>query len=318
MEEYKYLLGLTTKHDNTCWNDCLTEKLACKMDSLSDEDKYKLLLELEGFYKKTISDNSQKSFNSWDRETWWKLRNALMERFSTTKLLSILYGDTFNVYKRHYSYYGPDYGNAPFWLKNDARDELRRRYENGIDSSRIAGAFVMEDDKDAVWLMWQKRKSKVAEARYKDAFKRRMKEYETFADEEFVEDSPMEYDTVIWIKNGGCFLGCGIRQLDDLTNLLLHDYRLSTQYVGIGKDIWLGIVDDERLSNYDDFYDWDNEKRHREEYQRKLVQGCLLIEKLAQQTCQGANVWAKVCEKKYLLGKFVLEICDLDKLCDNE
>ena len=173
---------------------------------------------------------------------------------------------------------------------------------------------MVADDENSVWLFWQARKRKVATVRYQNPVLKRMEGYEVFVDEDVLNGSNLWFDDVIWIKNGGCLLDGGGKLLNDVIDMLLHDYGLDTQYVGIGKDIWLGVFDDDNLNDAIDYYDelyGTNEKA--ENHKNKLTQACQQAEELVQRAYPEASVSARACEKNYLLGKYVLEIFNLDK-----
>lgn len=174
--------------------------------------------------------------------------------------------------------------------------------------------FMSKEDENTVQLYWQKRKHKLAAVRYQNPVLKRMEGYEVFVDEDVLNGSNLWFDDVIWIKNGGSLFDGGGKLLNGIIDTLLHDYGLDTQYVGVGKDIWLGVFDEDNLNDAIDYYDElysTNEKS--QNHKNKLALACQQAEKLVQRAYPEASVSAKACEKKYLLGKFVLEICDLDK-----
>lgn len=237
-----------------------------------------------------------------------------MKRYSTIKLLGFLYGDALNAYRRYYSYYGPNYIAPSQRTRVEVREELRRRYEHGLECKMIEESFMAADDENTVWLYWQKKKRQLAAVRYQNPVMKRMEGYEVFVDEEVLNGSNLWFDDVIWIKKGGCLFDGGGKLLNDIIDTLLHDYGLDTQYVGIGKDIWLGVFDEDNLNDAIDYYDELNGTNEKAENRKnKLAMAYQLVEKLAQRAYPGTSVYARACEKNYLLGKFVLEICDLDK-----
>ena len=238
-----------------------------------------------------------------------------MERYSTTKLLGFLYGDALNAYKRYYSYYGPDYNDPSQWSRIEVRDELRRRYEHGLDNKMIEDSFMVADDENSVWLFWQARKRKVATVRYQNPVLKRMEGYEEFADEEFLEDSILAFDDVIWIKDDSNFFKYGNGRLNAVIDIFEEESGLSIQYVGVEKDIWFCISDDERINSRGLY-----RKSHVpiEKHQRKLDLGCLAIEAFAEQIDSEASISASLCDKRDLLGKFMMEICDVDKYDDSK
>lgn len=173
---------------------------------------------------------------------------------------------------------------------------------------------MVKDDENAIRLYWQKRKRMVAAVRYQNPLLKRLEDYEVFVDEDVLNGSNLWFDDVIWIKNGGCLFDGGGKLLNDIIETLLHDYGLDTQYVGIGKDIWLGVFDEDNLNDAIDYYDelhGTNEKA--EKRKNKLALACQIVEMLVQRAYPGTSVYARACDKNYLLGKFALEICDLDK-----
>ena len=173
---------------------------------------------------------------------------------------------------------------------------------------------MVKDDENTVRLYWQKRKRMVAAVRYQNPLLKRLEEYEVFVDEDVLNGSNLWFDDVIWIKNGGILFDNGGKPLNDIIDTLLHDYGLDTQYVGIGKDIWLGVFDEDNLNEAIDYYDELNGTNEKAENRKnKLALACQIVEMLAQRAYPGTSVYARACEKNYLLGKYVLEIFNLDK-----
>lgn len=173
---------------------------------------------------------------------------------------------------------------------------------------------MVKDDENAIRLYWQKRKRKVAAVRYQNPLLKRLEDYEVFADEDVLKGGNLWFDDVIWIKNGGFLFDNGGKLLNDVIDTLLHDYGLDTQYVGIGKDIWLGVFDEDKLNDAIDYYDELHGTNERaENHKNQLALACQLVEMLVQRAYPRISVYARACEKNYLLGKFVLEIFNLDK-----
>lgn len=175
-------------------------------------------------------------------------------------------------------------------------------------------AYMVKDDENAIRLYWQKRKRKVAAVRYQNPLLKRLEDYEVFVDEDVLKGGNLWFDDVIWIKNGGFLFDNGGKLLNDVIDTLLHDYGLDTQYVGIGKDIWLGVFDEDKLNDAIDYYDELHGTNERaENHKNQLALACQLVEMLVQRAYPRISVYARACEKNYLLGKFVLEIFNLDK-----
>lgn len=138
---------------------------------------------------------------------------------------------------------------------------------------------------------------------------------EVLVDENVLNGGNLWFDDVICIKNGGCLLDAGCKLLNGIIDTLLHDYGLDTQYVGLGKDILLGVLDEDNLNDAIDYEDEFYAKSKKlENHKNKMVKACQLVEMLAQRAYPGATVFARACGKKYLLGKYVLEIFNLDKI----
>lgn len=137
------------------------------------------------------------------------------------------------------------------------------------------------------------RKKKGAAVRYKNPLLKKMKDYEEFADEEFLEDSILAFDDVIWIKDDSNFFKYGNGRLNAVIDIFEEESGLSIQYVGVEKDIWFCVSDDERINSRGLY-----RKSHVpiEKHQRKLDLGCLTIEALTEQIDRNALVSASVCD----------------------
>ena len=159
------------------------------------------------------------------------------------------------------------------------------------------------------------RKKKGAAVRYKNPLLKKMKDYEEFADKEFLEDSILAFDDVIRIKDDCGFFSYGNGRLNAVIDIFEEESGLSIQYVGVEKDIWLCVLDKARINSRGLY-----RKSHVpiEEHQRKLDLGCLAIEAFAEQIDSGASISASLCNKRDLLGKFMMEICDVDKYDDSK
>lgn len=100
-----------------------------------------------------------------------------------------------------------------------------------------------------------------------------------------------------------------------MIDIFEEESGLSIQYVGVEKDIWFCVSDDERINSRGLY-----RKSHVpiEKHQRKLDLGCLAIEAFAEQIDSEASISASLCDKRDLLGKFMMEICDVDKYDDSK
>ena len=297
MTDYEYILERITKHDEFHWDNGVVEGIISKTGLLSDEELCDITQAIED-HKSWDLTYWPDYITSWNWEVCYKISKSVMKKISTHKLIDLFYTKS------------PDTccyrSSLSMWILHDTRSELRRRYNCGIDSYLIARVFIDANDENSVWLKWQKRKKKVAITRYKNSTVKKMEDYEKFVDEEFIEDSPFWFDDVIWIKCNNDFFDKGNRRLNAVIDKLQFNHRINTQYVGIGRDIWLGVVDRELFKDNTSnvFY---NEVDY-EMYKKRLAMGCLSVEKFVQQTIPKISVSARVCKKSYLLGKFVLPI----------
>lgn len=158
------------------------------------------------------------------------------------------------------------------------------------------------------------KKKTLAAERYKNPLFKKMKDYEDFVDEEFIEDSFLYFEEVVWIKDRNGFFNYGDGRLNAMIDRFEQESGFSIQYVCVEKDIWLGVIDKGRICRGD----YDESYVPIEEHKRKLGRGCHAIEAFAKQIDSNASVFARVCKKEDLLGKFVMEICDIDKYDDSK
>lgn len=158
------------------------------------------------------------------------------------------------------------------------------------------------------------KKKTLAAERYNNPLFNKMKDYEEFVDEEFIEDSILYFEEVVWIKDNSSFFNYGDGRLNAMIDRFEQESGFSIQYVCVEKDIWLGVIDKGRICRGD----YDESYVPIEEHNRKLDRGCRAIEAFAKQIDSNAFVSASVCNKRDLLGKFVMEICDIDKYDDSK
>lgn len=158
------------------------------------------------------------------------------------------------------------------------------------------------------------KKKTLAAERYKNSLFKKMKDYEEFVDEEFIEDSFLYFEEVIWIKDRHGFFNYGDGRLNAMINRFEQESGFSIQYVCVEKDIWLGVIDKGRICKGD----YDESYVPIEEHKRKLGRGCHAIEAFARQLDCNASVSASVGNKRDLLGKFVMGIYVLDRYDDSK
>ena len=173
----------------------------------------------------------------------------------TVKLAEIMYR---NIESYEWNLAMMDWAEFSHFYKDvyeNARDELRERYVSGVDRKAIESAFNHSSYENKEWLKWQKRKEKVAVVRYKNPLQEKIRSCEVFADREFVEGNnplALSFDLVIRIKDKRHFFHHGDGRLDAVMDLFREKSEFSIQYVGIGKDIWLGVADEKSIGIDDD------------------------------------------------------------------
>lgn len=150
---------------------------------------------------------------------------------------------------------------------------------------------------------------------YKNLLLIKMKGYEIFVDEGIIRGDSLGFDGVIRIKDDSKFFNYGNGRLHGVLDLFTSDKGLWIQFVGIDNGIWLAVLDVDRIDNN---YYYSESNIPIEEHQRKLDMACHSIEAFARQIDSNASVSASVCNIRDLLGKFVLEIWNIDKYDDSK
>lgn len=151
--------------------------------------------------------------------------------------------------------------------------------------------------------------------RYKNLLLIKIKGYEIFVDEGIIRGDSLGFDGVIRIKDDSKFFNYGDGRLHGVLDLFTSDKGLWIQFVGIDNGIWLAVLDVDRIDNN---YFYSESNIPIEEHQRKLDMACHSIEAFARQIDSNASVSASVCNIRDLLGKFVLEIWNIDKYDDSK
>lgn len=160
-----------------------------------------------------------------------------------------------------------------------------------------------------------KKKIKWTVDRYKNPMLKRIKGYEEYVVEEFIEVSFLYFEEVVWIKDNRSFFNYSDGRLNAMIDRFEQERGFSMQYVCVEKDNWLGVSDKGRicLGDYVELY------IPIEEHKRKLDRGCHAIEAFARQIDSTASVSASMCNnKRDLLGKFVMGIYVIDKYDDSK
>lgn len=154
---------------------------------------------------------------------------------------------------------------------------------------------------------------KKALKRYEDNAYKELKDYELYADQDFIYYSDFGFDTVIKIKVNGRFFDPEHKIIRFLIDILDDYCGLGIQYIGLGKDIVLAA--DEygtccSLYPQSCYNDRQRNLRRRlgKELHIDLVFGCFLIEKFVNTINPKKTVEARLTGRNSIKGRFVLEM----------
>ena len=294
--------------------DCKTH-----LGTLGDKELVDLLLEKDVQSLGTICpfypDENDKAIMI--NEFQDKLKTAIMKAVPTIKLVELMYSSPYDFIGKKGRERSNDFLETFGRAYNLIREELRRRYLDGIDAKIIENVFNHTNETNKEWLKWQKRKQKAVKIRYQDPNYKSLENYETYFTNEDLEHGLIGFDYVISIK------GCSRFWNEDRMRLGVVDYILwnlcgvEPQYIGIGDEVVFAVAP----SDYNLHEDFDNTPLHDKlyevidkEYQRNLVLGCLLIEKFIHLVAPKAHAMVRYYDREYLVGHFVLEECNTYKL----
>ena len=237
----------------------------------------------------------------------------------TIKLVEIMYSSVDDYRRKHPQDSYSDCQKAFMAAYNCARDELRIRYIEDIDSKVIENAFNHTSYADKEWLKWQKRKRKIAETRYQNPFFKKLKDNEIFVDEEFVDYEIHGYENVISIKGCRNFWDEDCKRISAIYYILSHFCGVEPQFIGLGDEVVFAVASDdyELESAFEYKPEYMNsrlrnriDKIFRREYDKNLVLGCMLVEKYIHKVDPKVNAKVRCHDKDYLLGRFVMECPD--------
>ena len=160
-----------------------------------------------------------------------------------------------------------------------------------------------------------------AQKRYENPEYRKLKKYEHYVTEDYL-DNNLCYDSVVSIKTNGKFFDSVHKRLGIIVDILAKQCGVVAQYVSIGDEIVFGVatnVDSHEFYPIAPLYGSNKNQQNlscflEEEKRKNLCFGCLLIERFAKLIDARASVIVRVCDKDYLHGRFAVDIVDFDSM----
>ena len=319
MTDYEYILAQCRKTDAASWSEEMVEDCKTHFGTLSDNELVDLLLEKDVQLLGTICpfypDENDKAIMI--NEFQDKLKTAIMKAVSTIKLVELMYSSPNDFIGKKGRERSIDFLEAFGRAYNLIREELRKRYLDGIDAKIIENVFNHTNETNKEWLKWQKRKQKAVKIRYQDPYYKSLENHEFYFTKEDLEHGVIGFDHVISIK------GCNRFWIEDRMRLAVVDYILwklcgiAPQYIGIGEEVVFAVTP----YDYDLHEDFDNTPLHKKlyevidkEYQRNLVLGCLLIERFVHLVNPKTHAKVRYYDREYLAGRFVMGEWNTNKL----
>lgn len=319
MTNYTYILEQCQKKNAEAWTDELVNDCIRYLSSLSDNELRDLLFEKDvqalGTLCPVWSEEYSKSIEINKMQD--KLITAIITAVPTIKLVELMYSSPNDYIGKKGRERSIDFLETFRRAYNLTREELCKRYSNGIDTKVIENVFNHTNEANKEWLKWQKRKQKAVKIRYQDPYCKSLENYETYFTNEDLEHGVIGFDHVISIK------GCNRFWIEDRMRLAVVDYILwklcgiAPQYIGIGEEVVFAVTP----YDYDLHEDFDNTPLHDKlyevidkEYLRNLVLGCLLIERFVHLVDPKTHAKVRYYDREYLVGHFVMEEWDANKL----
>ena len=158
-----------------------------------------------------------------------------------------------------------------------------------------------------------------AQKRYENPIYKRLKKYEHYVTEDYL-DNNLGYESVVSIKTNGKFFDSSHKLIGIIVDILAIHCGVGAQYVSIGDEIVLGVATDVESH---EFYPiaplyGPNKKQQKlinfleKEERKNLCFGCLLIERFVKLIDARTSVKVRVCDEEYLHGRFAVDIVDFD------
>jgi len=312
MTDYEYILAQCQKTDAAFWSEEMVEDCIIHVGTLNDEELRDLLLEKEIQALGTLcpfypGENSEATEANEFQE---KLKTAIMKAVPTIKLVELMYSSPNDYIGKKGRERSIDFLETFGRAYNLTREELCKRYSNGIDTKVIENVFNHTNEANKEWLKWQKRKQKAVKIRYQDPYYKSLENHEFYFTNKYFEHGYIGFDNVISIKGCGRFWNEDRMRLGVVNYILWNLCGVDIQYTGIGDEVVFAIVSAANAL-HENIH---NSALHGEpykitEYERNLVLGCLLIEKFIHLVDPKVHAKVRYFDREYLLGHFVMEEC---------
>ena len=312
MTNYTYILEQCQKKNAEAWTDELVNDCIRYLSSLSDNELRDLLFEKDvqalGTLCPVWSEEYSKSIEINKMQD--KLITAIITAVPTIKLVELMYSSPNDYIGKKGRERSIDFLETFRRAYNLTREELCKRYSNGIDTKVIENVFNHTNEANKEWLKWQKRKQKAVKIRYQDPFYKSLENHEFYFTKEDLEHGFIGFDNVISIKGCGRFWNENRMRLGAVNYMLWKLCGVNSQYIGIGDEVVFAVVSDGNALHED----FDNIPLHGKpyeitEYERNLILGCLLIEKFIHIVDPEVHAKVRYFDREYLLGHFVMEEC---------
>lgn len=312
MTNYTYILEQCQKKNAEAWTDELVNDCIRYLSSLSDNELRDLLFEKDvqalGTLCPVWSEEYSKSIEINKMQD--KLITAIITAVPTIKLVELMYSSPNDYIGKKGRERSIDFLETFRRAYNLTREELCKRYSNGIDTKVIENVFNHTNEANKEWLKWQKRKQKAVKIRYQDPYYKSLENYEFYLTKEDLEHGFICFDNVISIKGCGRFWNENRMRLGAVNYMLWKLCGVNSQYIGIGDEVVFAVVSDGNAIHED----FDNIPLHGKtyeitEYERNLILGCLLIEKFIHIVDPKVHAKVRYYGRKYLVGHFVMEEC---------
>ena len=160
-----------------------------------------------------------------------------------------------------------------------------------------------------------------AQKRYENPEYKKLRKYEHYITEDFLDNNHHGYESVVSIKTNGMFFDSDHKRLGIIVDILANHCGVGAQYVSIGDETVLGVATDGESHEFYPIAPLSQNKRQQEltrflveEERKNLCFGCLLIERFAKLIDARSSVKVKICDEEYLHGRFAVDIVDFDSI----
>ena len=158
-----------------------------------------------------------------------------------------------------------------------------------------------------------------AQKRYENPEFKKLRKYEHYITDEFLDNNHHGYESVVSIKTNGKFFDSDHKRLGMIVDILAYHCGVDAQYVSIGDEAVLGVATEGESHEFYPIAPLGLNKKQQDlsrflekEERKNLCFGCLLIERLAKLIDARVSVKVRVCDEEYLHGRFAVDIIDFD------